>query len=170
MVAPAIVDERPSRERQLIRFLVFGIAVLIGVSGLTARLVYLQFVRGEVYQARAEQNRTVAQALPSTRGLIFDRRGRQLVTNEPSYAVKIRPSDLPFSQRDEVVARLSALLGIEQSEINISIDGNPGSRFDLVRIAQDVPVQTANIIAEERLALPGSRSRSNRSGTTSTGR
>ena len=155
MVAPAIVDERPSRERQLIRFLVFGIAVLIGVSGLTARLVYLQFVRGEVYQARAEQNRTVAQALPSTRGLIFDRRGRQLVTNEPSYAVKIRPSDLPFSQRDEVVARLSALLGIEQSEINISIDGNPGSRFDLVRIAQDVPVQTANIIAEERLALPG---------------
>ena len=78
MVAPAIVDERPSRERQLIRFLVFGVAVLIGVSGLTARLVYLQFVRSEVYQARAEQNRTVTQAIPSTRGLIFDRTGRQL--------------------------------------------------------------------------------------------
>ena len=155
MVAPAMVDERPSRERQLIRFLVFGIAVLIGVSGLTARLVYLQFVRGEVYQARAEQNRTVAQALPSTRGLIYDRRGRQLVTNEPSYAIKIRPSDLPFSDRDEVVARLSALLGIEASEINMTIDSNPGSRFDLVRVAQDVPIQTANIIAEERLALPG---------------
>lgn len=155
MVAPAIVDERPSRERQLIRFLVFGIAVLIGVSGLTARLVYLQFVRGEVYQARAEQNRTVAQALPSTRGLIFDRKGRQLVTNEPTYAIKIRPSDLPFSDRDEVVARLSALLGIEASEINMTIDANPGSRFDLVRVAQDVPIATANIIAEERLALPG---------------
>ena len=85
MVAPAIVDERPGRERQLIRFLAFGIAVLIGVSGLTARLVYLQFVRGQVYQAQAEQNRTVKQALPSTRGLIYDRKGRLLVSNEPSY-------------------------------------------------------------------------------------
>ena len=53
------------------------------------------------------------------------------------------------------MARLSALLGIDQAEINITIDCNPGSRFDLVRIAQDVPIQTANIIAEERLALPG---------------
>ena len=39
VVAPSIVDERPSRERQLIRFLVFALVVLIGVSGLTARLV-----------------------------------------------------------------------------------------------------------------------------------
>jgi penicillin-binding protein 2 len=155
VVAPAIVDERPSRERQLIRFLAFGIAVLIGVSGLTARLVYLQFVRGQVYQARAEQNRTVSQAIPSTRGLIYDRTGRLLVTNEPSYAIKIRPSDLPLTQREDVVARLSALLGIDVADINMTIDSNPGSRFDLVRIAQDVPVATANLIAEERLQLPG---------------
>ncbi len=155
MVAPAIVDERPSRERQLIRFLAFGLAVLIGVSGLTARLVYLQFVRGQVYQARAEQNRTVSQAIPSTRGLIYDRTGRLLVSNEPSYAIKIRPSDLPLTQREDVVARLSALLGIDVADINMTIDSNPGSRFDLVRIAQDVPIATANLIAEERIQLPG---------------
>ena len=47
MVAPTMVDERPGRERQLIRFLVFGLAVLIGVGGLTSRLVYLQLVRGQ---------------------------------------------------------------------------------------------------------------------------
>jgi len=155
VVAPAIVDERPSRERQLIRFMAFGLAVLIGVSGLTARLVYLQFVRGEVYQARAEQNRSVAQAIPSTRGLIYDRRGHVLVSNEPSYAIKVRPSDLPLSKRDDVVTRLSALLGIPVADINMTIDSNPGSRFDLVRIAQDVPIATANLIAEERLELPG---------------
>lgn len=155
MVAPAIVDERSSRERQLIRFMAFGLAVLIGVSGLTARLVYLQFVRGEVYQARAEQNRSVVQAIPSTRGLMYDRKGRVLVSNEPSYAIKVRPSDLPLSKRDDVVTRLSALLGIPVADINMTIDSNPGSRFDLVRIAQDVPIATANLIAEERLELPG---------------
>ncbi len=155
MVAPSLVDERPGRERQLVRFLVFGLVVVIGISGLTARMVYLQFVRGQVYQAKAEQNRTVAQSIPSTRGLIYDRNGRLLVTNEPSYAIKIRPSDLPFSRRADVVTRLAALLGMDQADINMAIDSNPGSRFDLVRVAQDVPIATANIIAEERLALPG---------------
>jgi penicillin-binding protein 2 len=155
VVAPALVDERPGRERQLIRFIIFGLVVVIGISGLTARMVYLQFVRGQVYQAKAEQNRSVAQAIPSTRGLIYDRKGRLLVSNEPSYAIKIRPSDLPFSQRDEVVARLAALLAMDQADINVAIDSNPGSRFDLVRVAQGVPMATANIIAEERLALPG---------------
>jgi penicillin-binding protein 2 len=155
VVAPSIVDERPARERQFLRFLFFGLAVLIGVGGLTARLVYLQFDRGQVLQARAEQNRTVKQAIPSTRGLVFDRDGRPLVVNEPSYAIKVRPADLPFSKRDEVVRRLSALLGLDPADINMAIDGNPGSRFDLVRIAQGVPVTTANLIAEERQALPG---------------
>ena len=157
MVAPTatLVDERPGRERQLIRFVVFGLVVILGISGLTARMIYLQFVRGQVYQAKAEENRTVTQSIPSTRGLIYDRKGRLLVSNEPAYAIKIRPSDLPFSQRAQVVARLSSLLGIDQADINVTIDSNPGTRFDPVRIAQDVPMATANIIAEERLALPG---------------
>ena len=71
MVAPSttLVDQRPGRERQLVRFIVFGLVVILGISGLTARMIYLQFVRGQVYQAKAEENRTVTQAIPSTRGL-----------------------------------------------------------------------------------------------------
>lgn len=155
MVAPLVVDQRPVRERQLVRFLLFGLVALLGVSGLLTRLVYLQLVSSQTYQAQAEQNRTVKQAIPSSRGLIYDRTGRLLVANEPSYSVKIRPADLPFSQRDQVVARLSALLAIDSADINTMIDSNPGSRFDPVRIATDVPVATANFIAEEHLALPG---------------
>lgn len=154
-MTPLTVDERPAREFQLMRFVTFGLVVLVGLSGLTARLVYLQLVSGQTYQVKADQNRTVKQAIPSTRGLIYDRNGRVLVANEPSYAIKIRPADLPFSKRDDVVARLSALLAIDAADINTTIDSNPGSRFDLVRIAQDVPVSTANLIAEEHLALPG---------------
>ncbi len=124
MVAPPIIDERPARERQLLRFLAFGLVAVLAVSGLTARLVYLQL-------------------------------GRALVVNLPSYVIKIRPADLPLSQRGDVVARLSALLAIDAGDINMTIDENPGSRFDLVRVAQDVPVATANLIAEEHLAMPG---------------
>ena len=155
MVAPGIVDERPGRERQLVRFLAFGIVLLVAVLGLTARMVYLQLVSGTTYTQLATSNSTFQQAIPSTRGLIYDRNGVLLVSNQPSYTVEIRPSDLPFDQRATVVAQLASLLKMDAADINSAIDGNPGSTFDLVRIASGVPVATANLIAEEHLDLPG---------------
>jgi len=155
VVAPGIVDERPERERQLVRFLAFGIIALVAVVGLTARMVYLQLVNGQTYQQAATTNSTFQQEIPSTRGLIYDRTGQPLVENLPSYTVEIRPSDLPFSQRPLVIAQLASLLKMDPADISAAIDGNPGSTFDLVRIAQGVPVATANLIAEEHLDLPG---------------
>ncbi len=151
----ARVEDRPLSERPIFRFVAFAVAITIGIGALSARLFYLQVTHGVEYAARSDSNRTVLQAIPSSRGLIYDRTGRLLVTNVPSWSVKIRPADLPFSQRAEVVARLSALLGIDTTTINTTIDSNPGSRFDLVRIAQDVPEATARLIAEESLQLPG---------------
>ena len=139
MVAPGVVDERPARERQLVRFLAFGIIALVAVVGLTARMVYLQLVNGQTYQQQATSNSTFQQAIPSTRGLIYDRNGLPLVENLPSYTVEIRPADLPFNQRPDVVAQLASLLKMDPADINAAIDGNPGSTFDLVRIAQGVP-------------------------------
>jgi penicillin-binding protein 2 len=53
------------------------------------------------------------------------------------------------------VARLGALLSMDPAEINAAIDGNPGSAFDLVRVAQDVDRQTAQLISEAGYELPG---------------
>ncbi len=149
------LDGRREYSRPLSRFLVFGIAVIIALSGLTARLFYLQVLSGGQFAALAESNRAILQAIPSSRGLIYDRNGEVLVTNVPTFAVKIRSADLPEERRDEVVARLSALIGTPIPDINAAIDGNPGSRFDPVRVAQDVPKETANLIAEAGFELPG---------------
>jgi penicillin-binding protein 2 len=86
---------------------------------------------------------------------MYDRNGRLLVTNVPTFAVKVRPADLPNSMRDRVVARLAALLSMDPADINATIDGNPGSTFDLVRIAQDVDRETAQLISEASFELPG---------------
>jgi len=150
------LDGRPvTPARRAWRFLVFGIIVLIAVTGLTARLAYLQIANGTQYSALSRANRTVLEPITAPRGLIYDRNGRALVANIPTYAVKVRPADLPNSRRDEVVDRLSALLSIDPSEINASIDGNPGSAFDLVRVAQDVDKATALLISEAGDDLPG---------------
>jgi len=149
------VDGRAVRDRRVIRFIVFGVAVVLGIGALTARLFYLQIANGSQFAFLADSNRTVLQSIVSPRGLIYDRDGAVLVSNVPSWTIKIRPADLPFSRRDEVVERLAGLVGKDPAEIIATIDANPGSRFDLVRVAQDVPEATARLISEARLDLPG---------------
>jgi penicillin-binding protein 2 len=149
------LDERPKPVRSLSRFLIFALVAVIGVSGLTARMFYLQIVEGGRLATLSTRNRTVLEAIQSPRGVIYDRTGRALVSNVPTFVVKIRPADLPVDQRPMVVDRLAALLRMPAAEINASIDGNPGSTFDLVRIASDVNEQTARLISEAGSDLPG---------------
>jgi penicillin-binding protein 2 len=149
------LDGRREYSRPLSRFLVFGLAAIVAISALTARLFYMQVISNTEFTSLADSNRTVLEAIPSTRGLIYDRSGAPLVTNIPTFSVKIRPADLPEERRDEVVDRLSALIGTSVADINAAIDGNPGSTFDAVRVAQDVPKEKANLIAEASLELPG---------------
>jgi penicillin-binding protein 2 len=148
-------EERQRPVRSLSRFLVFALAVVIAVTGLTARLFYLQIVDGGRLATLATRDRTVLESIPAPRGLIYDRNGRALVTNVATFVVKLRPSDLPLAQRPEVVDRLAALLGMPADDINATIDGNPGSTFDLVRIATDVDENTARLISEAGSDLPG---------------
>ena len=149
------LDDRPKPVRSLSRFLTFAIIAVIGVSGLTARLFYLQIVDGGRLATLSARNRTVLEAIQSPRGVIYDRNGRALVSNVPTFVVKVRPADLPLDQRPIVVDRLAALLRMTTAEINATIDGNPGSAFDLVRIARDVDEQTARLISEAGFDLPG---------------
>ena len=149
------LDERPKPVRSLSRFLTFALIAVIGVTGLTARLFYLQMVDGGRLATLSTRNRTVLEAIQAPRGVIFDRTGRALVSNVPTFVVKLRPADLPLDQRPVVVQRLSALLRMPVADINGAIDGNPGSTFDLVRIASDVDEQTARLISEAGSDLPG---------------
>jgi penicillin-binding protein 2 len=150
-----ITGERPEVDRRVIRFIAFGLVIVLAMAGLSARLVYLQVTHVDQFVTQAQQNRTAQVAIPSTRGLIYDKAGKPLVVNLPSYTIKIRPADLPENRRDAVVAQLARLLKIDVGDINTAIDGSPGSRYDLVRIAQGVPRDIANLVAEETSVLPG---------------
>lgn len=151
----AYLDEQPRLSKRPARFIAFGMVVLLAVGGLTARLFYLQIVDGGRFATLSARNRTVEEAVVAPRGLIYDRAGRVLVTNVPTYAVKLRPADLLQDERPAVVERLAALLDMPVAEINAAIDSNPGSNFDLVRVASDVDEQTALLISEAGFDLPG---------------
>lgn len=151
----AVTHESESSDRRILRFVAFAVAVVLAVSTLTARLVQLQVLQGGQFSTLSAQNSRVIQAIPSSRGLVYDRNGALLVTNVPSYSVKILPADLPLTERDSVVSRLAGLLGADPTDINTKLDSNTGSRFDLVRVATDVPEDVARTIAENHTELPG---------------
>jgi penicillin-binding protein 2 len=150
-----IVGGGSPRTRLLPRFIVFCVVAVLVVGTLATRLFYLQVANGGYYAALANDNRYVDVPIPAARGLIVDRKGRELVSNVPTYVVKIRQSELPYSQRDVVLGRLSTLLGISVTDMKETLDRNPGGRFEQIRIAGDVPPDVAHVITEEHLTLPG---------------
>ncbi|HEX7464035.1 MAG TPA: penicillin-binding protein 2, partial [Actinomycetota bacterium] len=130
------------------------------MSVLTLRLFSIQLTGstqpgGVPAGAAGEARRTLLQPVISTRGLIYDRAGRPLVANVPTFTVRVRPADLPLSRRPEVVERLAGLLDTTPGAVNATLDAGSASRFDAVAIARDVPEATARLIAEDGLTLPG---------------
>jgi penicillin-binding protein 2 len=154
-VNSAYLQSKPERDRRPLRFVAFGVIAVLVFAGLTTRLAYLQITNGQTFAARAEAQRTVEEPLPAPRGLIYDRTGRLLVSNVASWTVRVRPADLPYGKRQDVAQRLGALLGMDPSDILATMDTAPGSRFDPVRIASDVPEKTARLVSESTEELPG---------------
>jgi penicillin-binding protein 2 len=137
------------------RFILFGVAVVMVVTGLGLRLFQLQVTDANRYEALAAQRRPRTVSIPVTRGLIFDRKGRQLVENVPVFVVRITPGDVPFTLRDAVAERLAELLDMKPVDIYRILDGVTGSAFDPITLKSGVSEDVARIIAEEHLGLPG---------------
>jgi penicillin-binding protein 2 len=155
-----VLEQPLSRQRRPGRFVVFGIAVAVALSGLTLRLSSMQLTGSSgpgtaPAAAGGDARQTALQPVISTRGLIYDRAGKALVANVPTFTVRVRPADLPLSRRPEVVERLAGLLDTTPGAINTSLDAGSPSRFDAIAIARDVPEATARLIAEDGLTLPG---------------
>jgi penicillin-binding protein 2 len=138
-----------------VRFGVFGLIVVLVVGALSTRLFYMQAVQGGYYNDLAQRNLHQTLPIKSARGIIYDRAGRELAINIPSYVVYIRPADLPLSQRDAVADRLATLLDLDRADIIAAVDQYASQRFELVRIASDVSSDAARIIVEESRNLPG---------------
>ncbi|ALM52891.1 penicillin-binding protein 2 [Halomonas huangheensis] len=94
-----------------------AVLVVLLLSGLlVGRLCYLQIVQHEVYSTRSENNRVRVEPLPPTRGLIYDRNGKLVAENRPTYnltLVRERVDDL-----DETLTMLVNLLELPAEEVD----------------------------------------------------
>ena len=144
---------RPSRGR----FVAAGVLAVALFGALGGRLFQLQVVDGARYAAQAAAARTIEMPIRAPRGLIFDREGRPVAVNTPSWTLYARPADLPTSEaaRDGVLARAASLSGESVAALRQRLDAFTGSPYDLVSIGSDIGREAALLIAEESVQLPG---------------
>jgi penicillin-binding protein 2 len=148
-------DGRVDLHRSPARFVALAVAMAIVLTALGGRLFQLQILSGEVYARRAAAERTAEVPLPAPRGLIFDRAGRPVALNAPSWTVKIRPAELPDMERTRVLRRIAELTGTDAARIGARLDAFVGSPHDLVPVVRGIDREAALLIGEREARLPG---------------
>src|SRR5258707_11473362 len=110
-----------TRDPRLVAFFGFiGLAFFV----LLGQLWNIQIASGSQFRQRADFNRIRVVSEKPLRGVIYDRAGRQIVRNVPSFTASIRPADLPKDKAGQQVVfeRLSKLIGVPAEEIRADVD------------------------------------------------
>ena len=102
MDEPILLGDSSPRPSLAPRFLVFGVAIILAVSGLGLRLFQLQLAEGSTYAAYQDVELTTEKPIAVSRGLIYDRKGKLLVENVPTFVLRIMPAELAFEERQGV--------------------------------------------------------------------
>jgi penicillin-binding protein 2 len=147
----------PTARASRARFIAAAVVAVLLFGLLAGRLFQLQIVESARYAAQAVAARTIEVPIRSPRGLIFDREGRPVAVNTPSWTLYARPADLPKAElaRDAVIERAGSLSGISSGTLRARLAAFRGSPYDLVPIGTDIGRDAALLIAEEHEQLPG---------------
>lgn len=90
MSQPITLKDHEKDARLVRRRVVIGMVfVLLVIGVLIARMYYLQVVQYEHHSTLSENNRVHVQPIPPNRGLIFDRDGRIIADNRPSFSLTV---------------------------------------------------------------------------------
>jgi penicillin-binding protein 2 len=134
------------------------IAALMGIAVLMAVLIYryysLQVVQHEAFLTQSDRNRIRVEVIPPTRGLIVDRKGRSLATNQPTYVVGVIPeraADLP-----SLMQNLQERLALTDDELRAFKERLSQRRpFETVLIKVGIDDAALAAVAVDLHQLPG---------------
>ncbi len=113
------------------------IAMVIMTFFLVCRLFYLQIIKTDYFQVKAEENRINVSPIAPNRGLIFDRNGSILARNYSSYALEFLPYGV--DNPELILANLSKLISItDEEKIRIRAAMADTGRFSNVVIRDDL--------------------------------
>jgi penicillin-binding protein 2 len=145
------VRENTGSNRNMFGLLIF-VAALFFL--LLIRLWYLQIVKVESYMDMSENNRLRLVPVPASRGTIFDRNGKILASNRPSFSVAAIPREI--EDKTAFIDRLAQLLGVDRSELSEKWDrGRRRASYFPIVLASALTRDQLEVLEENRLSLPG---------------
>lgn len=128
--------------------------MLVLVVGLVIRLIYLQVAGYSQYRSMATNNRIKVTSVPPTRGIIYDKHGRILAQNLPSYSLEIIPEQV--DDMDETLQRLQIALTIPQEKIDAFIKQRKRYKhFDSIPLLLQLDTTEVAKFAVLRHSFPG---------------
>jgi penicillin-binding protein 2 len=124
----------------------------IVMAALGVAFFRIQVLRSSTWELRAESNRIRQLAVPTPRGVIYDRNGRILADNVPGYAITIPPG--PLDSVRATLHRLSQYVELPESEIE-RVVGTMARYGREVVVDADAPFEVVAAIEERRAEFPG---------------
>lgn len=132
LIAP-IKDHHSERNLFVARVGLSSVISIVLLGIVVARLVQLQVIEYEEFAQRSQGNRIRIEAIAPTRGLVFDRKGRVLAENVPTYQLELVPEQV--DDIDDTLSRLEQFGLIDREDIpRIIEDARQGPRFKPVTL------------------------------------
>ncbi|OBQ36148.1 MAG: penicillin-binding protein [Anabaena sp. CRKS33] len=128
---------------------------LLMLSGIGARLVYLQIIQGAKHRQRAESNRVRTIPKQPERGNIFDRNGKLLASTRYPRSVYLWPMSHRKSSWSVLGPRLAQILEIPQAEMEKTLEESAVNPSSLIRIARNLNEAQVTALKEYEKELPG---------------
>jgi penicillin-binding protein 2 len=153
LIAP-IKDHHSETQLFVARVILASVVSILLLGIVVARLVQLQVVEHEIYAKQSQGNRVRIEAVPPTRGLIFDRRGRVLAENLPAYQLELIPEQVP--DLEDTLNRL-AFIGLIEKEDIPRFNGlsRSGPRFKPITLRFRLTDEEIANFAVQRPRFPG---------------
>jgi len=122
-------------------------------------LYQLQVTQGQHFSALAEGNRVRQETIVPPRGIIFDRHGKQLVTNQATFAVAVVPFDLARAPatRTQELDQLNRLIGIAPQEVERQVKLHRDAPFQPIILKKNLDQATYQALQENVPQMPGVR-------------
>ncbi|MEA3469710.1 MAG: penicillin-binding protein 2 [Thermodesulfobacteriota bacterium] len=138
------------------RVLYAGLVILFFMTIIFGRLWFLQVHKGDEYRERADNNRVRMREIAAPRGNILDIKGREMVTNRPSFNVVFVRED--SNDVSELLKKLAAALDLDISDLweKLREAGNK-PRHIPVRLLDDVDWETLAYVESHKQEFPGIR-------------
>ncbi|MFM7363786.1 MAG: penicillin-binding protein 2 [Cuspidothrix sp.] len=127
---------------------------LLMLSGIAARLIYLQIIEGKKHRIRAESNRIRIIPKQPERGNIFDRHGKLLASTRYPRSVYLWPMAHTKPSWPVVGSRLAKILEIPQEDIEKILEQS-AVNSSLIRIARQLNEAQITALKEYENELPG---------------